>query len=157
MPWYESSRGSVALASPMSPILNTVVFLYYRSDHHDNCSLKRQPKGHRQNKEASDIPNRVWKLLPCFKLQVFSPPLGKHPNLFHPSLLLAREIPTSKGKDLLGQGSPPPPTRAQSQSSKPGAAPRPAPGSGTGSFIPTGPHLAAQTVSPAPRTIFYCL
>lgn len=117
MPWSEYSRNSVAPASPMTPLLNTVVLLYHRTITMPTAASrgKRWLLGHRQNKEVSGVPNRVWKLLPCSKLQVFSPPLGKHPNLFHPSLLLAREIPTDKGKDLLGRGlASPPPTRAQS-------------------------------------------
>lgn len=140
----------MSVQGTLLPLLNTVVLLYHRSDHHANCSLKRRTQGHRQNKGASDIPNRVWKLLPCSKLQVFSPSFGKHPNLFHPFLLLAREIPTPKSKDLLGRGCTPTHPSPKLEF-KAACCSLPRPGSGPGSFIPSGPHLAAQTVSPGTR------
>ena len=70
-----------------------------------NCSLRRQETTARQRGESgkSTLPPLEFgdscPSCPCPKPLIFPPLLGKHPNLFHASFKLAREIPPSRDKE----------------------------------------------------------
>lgn len=103
MPWSEYSRDSciphASLAKYSCPstteaIIMTTVASRDRGDSKATGKIKKKPV----------IAQISLESLVLLQATGFLFSIGKHPNLFHPSLQLAREIPISKSKNLLGWG-----------------------------------------------------